>query len=591
MRHAEPVLVGEYPYRLHGVAAALAAAASVLLHAAAVMFLARLDFATVIAPARTPETDPVERRAMKLQAVESAVMADHPWPSRLQPGAQADALDLDDALAGLSVAPDGAVLEPPSVTEDFLAGDAGGMLGPRSVMERGEWMPRQEILAIERKLVDDEIALLPRRRLEPVQRVAVAPDIVLPTRAEDMTAAGTPAEVLTGQPDRAEIVAAVRGGRPGDFVGVQLDGGGGAGKDGARLFEETAVEISGLTPVEMRLRARVSVYLPRLGFRHGYFRMEIERSGPEALPEIARDVIFVQDCSASIAEQRLYFCRQGLKAALNQLRGDVRFNVVRFSDRTEFCFDDWQTPGPDTLSAAQDFVAGMRAVGNTDILEAMRTVRENIRYEAGRPVIALLISDGRPTAGITSATQIIGDFTRLNQGRMSVYTLGTVQTADRYLLELLSYCNRGDTRIVSGGRWSLPDEIQEIVQGTSRPVLTDVRFRFARGEVCEVYPEQPGNLYLDRPLVLYGRYSRRMERLVFQAVGRAGTAECDMVFDLSLDAAVRSRDESIREHWARQKAYFLLGEIARLPAADELREELRKTASAYRIPIPHRDQW
>ena len=132
--------------------------------------------------------------------------------------------------------------------------------------------------------------------------------------------------------------------------------------------------------------------------------------------------------------------------------------------------------------------------------------------------------------------------------------------------------------------------MQKFMREFSRPVLSDVSFRFARGSECEAYPVMTSNLYLDRPLVLYGRMARDSKKIVFQAVGKAGEVNCDMVFDLDLDKVARSGDSSIRENWAKQKIYYLIGEQARKGGHD-LVDEINDTARIYKIKIPYKGRF
>ena len=151
----------------------------------------------------------------------------------------------------------------------------------------------------------------------------------------------------------------------------------------------------------------------------------------------------------------------------------------------------------------------------------------------------------------------------------------------------MSYCNRGDARVVRKGRWDIPDAIQEVMTGTGRPVLTDVRFMFAEGSDCDAYPVLVSNLYSDRPLVLFGRYPKGTSDIAFRAAGRAGDAVCDMIFSLSLESDAGQGDKDIRQEWGRQKIYHLIGQYTRTPDPSILRE-IRKTAKAYRIRVPYR---
>jgi Ca-activated chloride channel family protein len=253
----------------------------------------------------------------------------------------------------------------------------------------------------------------------------------------------------------------------------------------------------------------------------------------------------------------------------------------------ETCFEDWVTKTPETLEQAEEYINSMQSVGYTDLFASMRDLL-SVDSREGRPVVAFVITDGLANKGVTDNTQIIGEFSRLNAGRISVFTMGTFEKANQYLIDLLSYCNKGHVNVVTSGRWDIPDVAESVMLGISRPVLSDLRLQFSAGSSVEVYPQQVSNLYLDRPLVLYGRYRKGETRLVFQAVGQAGSRACDMVFDLPLaHSPTDSMDKSIRQKWARQKIYHLIGEYARSRNRDVLLE-LRRTARTYNEEIPYK---
>jgi hypothetical protein len=337
------------------------------------------------------------------------------------------------------------------------------------------------------------------------------------------------------------------------------------------------------------LAARAATYETRRDRAYGYFKVEIKGLGSDVLPVMPKDVILMQDCSASMAEQRLFFCRQGLDACLDLLGDDDRFDVIGFRQTADRCFGNLVDNDASNIEKARAFIKSMRPGGNTDILASIRELVALPR-EAGRPIVVLVVSDGLATAGQTGSSDIIGEFSQLNDGMLSIYTIGTVQTADQYLLDLLSYSNRGEVIPLGKGRWSIPTSISDAMNKISRPVLADVDFRFPVGSQCEVYPVQTGNLYLDRPLVLYGRYPRGEENVTFQAVGEGKTAKCDMLFDVPLAAGVGEGDKTVREEWAKQKVYHLIGQYARRQDPDILRE-IRDTAREYKVNVPHRGRF
>jgi hypothetical protein len=438
-----------------------------------------------------------------------------------------------------------------------------------------------------------DVAPTDRITIPVLDRVLDAPDIALPVERSlaappPLQSTGPGKQVLSRSPSTASIalpspVQSIESPQPAAVPSEAVV------EESAELFTETLEEITPLKPIERVLAARATTYETRRDKQYGYFKVEIEGLGTDVLPVIPKDVILMQDCSASMAEQRLYFCRQGLYACLDLLGDEDRFDVIGFRQTADRCFGSLVDNAPSNIEKAREFIKSMRPGGNTDILSSIRDLVALPR-EAGRPVIVLMVSDGLATAGQTGSSDIIGEFSQMNDGMLSIYTIGTVQTADQYLLDLLSYSNRGEVIPLGKGRWSIPGSIRDAMGKISRPVLADVGFRFPVGSSCEVYPVQTSNLYLDRPLVLYGRYPRGEKNVTFQAVGEGQKVKCDMLFDVPLAEGADDGDKTLRDEWAKQKVYHLIGQYARRQDPDVLRE-IRDTARAYKVNVPHRGKF
>jgi hypothetical protein len=589
----------------HAVAVAAAAIVSTAVHLVVIYLVSVLNWEW---PLRNTEREPVQHAGpIRLERVQAEATASEPVGESGGPGEGAGTWsqslgglqDLAAAAPELALGPNSVAIEPAPLPENALTGESGSTVEPAEFPRMRPWELRQEIVAIERRVARDEVPKLERRLIPQIQRVAGAPDIAVPMQlqldalAEPLGAgASHGAAAATGGVTAAGMLfvpPAVRfgsgTGSGGPLAPVPVPTPGTAGKD---LFEEVGLDITPVRPIEEFLKARVEVYSSLLDRSYSYFRMEISPARSDALPVIPKDVVLVQDSSNSMTEQRLYFCRLGLARCLDRVGEKDRFNVVSFQEAATFCFPDWQPRTPEAIEQAKGFSAALASAGNTDILASLQALRR-LKSTPGRPMVVLLVTDGRSTTGRTDSTDIIGRFTRENEGAMSVYTLGTVSTANRFLLDLLSYCNRGDVQVVTRGRWDIPDAMERVIGEASQPVLADVRFRMADRSAFEVYPVLTSNLYVDRPIRLYGRFPRGQDRLIFQAVGQAGPTRNDMIFDLSMQFAERSSDSDIREQWARQKVYHLLGEYART-ANTALLGETAKTAADYRIDVPYADK-
>lgn len=587
--------------RRHIVAGVSSWLISIGIHVALILLLARLTYLLtfkVEQPERPPRVEP-----MKLQDV-------RPEPVPVKPvvtpdrggggGSGGDAISsvigsrIADKASTLSQPPREAIIEPPAVTDDKLTGELRTTAEPGIVPTQKRWQPRQDIIEIERKVVTDEIVGRGRREIPKIERVNKAPDIVF---AADRDALGKRTEAKGGLPVNGDALALE------DLLGNRIGGGPDrplppdkvkidepvTQKEIIKITSENPKTITPLKAIEKLLVAEITVYNGTLADRqHTYFKVAIKRAGKELLPVIHKDVLLIQDCSNSMDEQRLHFCRDGLTRCLQELSPNDRFNIVGFKEHSQPCFPDWVQPRPDTLAQAQQFIRDLKAGDNTDIFTSVKE-QMNVKRTPGRPVVALLVSDGIPTEGMVVSSDIIGEFSKLNNGAISVFALGTLKTANKYLLDLVSYCNRGDSTIVTSGRWDIPDIMHGILRSVSRPVMSDMYFHHSASTDCEVYPGLPTNLYLDRPLVLYGRCPRENTSVALQAIGQAMDVKCDMVFKLDLEKNVRKGDKTLRMDWANQKIYHLIGQYARKqdPA---VYQQLKATAEEYDIRLPYRKQ-
>ncbi len=515
------------------------------------------------------------------------------------------------------------------------------------------WMPRQEIQQIFDRTVLDEVAALPRREIPMIERVPKAPDIVPsidlagrrfgkdpeqppPLKAAEVFdteiskgtfkvapagAPGTPSQVSK------DATEARFGLQPGDKSG--LPGGlgvpdGRSKQDATQLPQEQQEAVkkqlenankqvaeSTLSDDERKARdaqARIATmqesidYIPiddllAVGLEtyrdpaepgRVYFRIGIQPRADKNVPVIAKDIVFVQDVSASISEERLVFCRRALISALETLNPGDRFNVVAFRDSFESCFPAWTPVTAEGKQKAATFIASLRAFGQTDLFGSLRSLMKLPR-DPKRPMIALLVTDGKPTFGMTESAKIIGEFSKINNGMMSVYMYGTQSKANVYLLDMLTYCNRGSSTVLAGNRWDIPASMATVYEGIRNPVMGDVTVIFDSASKSEVYPKSTANLYKDRQLELSGVCADTTDELVFQVRGLAADKGYDSIFRLSLTRHAKLGSPAVKTRWAKQKMFHLVSAYSR-DAQQQTFAEMLKVNKQYNVPIPYEDE-
>ena len=569
---------------------AIAVVLSILVHGLLFLLLPGLDIF------RLPKTR-VAEKSVSLRLDDVKLAADHeaePRPPRFKPAearGEAVAGDIGAEATTIRHPTDESAVEPRVIGAGMLVGEQRTLAEPVPV-ERLLWEPRQDILSINRQIVpNDKVPPRPRRYVEALPRTATAVDIVAPADRDALErgVASTGAYYMVDDPSQFAW---------GRNVPAGAGGGGGSAREvpppaetireePRKLTAEDRKRASILKALETYLKAEAFVYRTPPGTHYDYCRIEISRRTPELLPVLSKDILLVQDGSASITEQKLHFCREGMLKALELLGPGDRFNVAEFRDSLSLCFEKWATVDDATLQRAREFIGRMESSGNTDIFDSLKDLLALPRRE-GRPVMLMVVSDGVATTGLTDHSLIIEAFSQVNRGAVSVFTVGTYPGVNAYLLDLLSYRNRGDTFVVKTGRWDIPDVIASRVREISRPVLSDVRFRFAGQTYCDAYPILTANLYLDRPLVLFGRYPKGATNLVFQATGRADDIQCDMVFELDPSKS-REGGADVRTNWAWQRAYYLIGEHNRTRQPGIL-TELKALGKTFKIRIPYRSE-
>jgi hypothetical protein len=347
-------------------------------------------------------------------------------------------------------------------------------------------------------------------------------------------------------------------------------------------------ELADYQPIDDLLAVGLETYRDPADPGRIYFRIGIEPRRDRTVPTLDKDIVWVQDVSASMSEERMVFCRRAMTAALETMNPGDRFNVVAFRDTTEMCFPDWVPVTQAHLKKASTFVAAMRAFGQTDVFGSLRTLMKLPR-DPKRPMIAFIVTDGKPTFGMTESAKIIGEFSKLNQGVVSVNMYGTQSKANVYLLDMLTYGNRGGSVVLTGNRWDIPDSMAGAYTGLRYPVMSDIQVTFDSVSQSEVYPKRTTPLYKDRQIQLHGVCPDTTEELVFQIRGLAADKGYDSIFRLSLSRHAKLGTAAVRQRWAYQKLYHLVSVYAAEPRQQVLAEML-KVNQQYGIPIPYESE-
>ncbi len=317
-----------------------------------------------------------------------------------------------------------------------------------------------------------------------------------------------------------------------------------------------------------------------------YFRIRMSSRAEKPLPVVSKDIVFLLDASGSIANDRLRACRKAVSKALRMLNTGDRFNVVAFRDKFSYAFPEtaWKEVTEESLDKADAWLGRLTAHGQTDVFRTLRSVLAMPRNPA-RPVVAFVVTDGEATSGLTRNAEIISKFSELNGGLISVYMYGVKESANAYLMDMLTRGNRGGWARHEGLRWSAADGIPALAKKFERPVLSDVSVIFSRSSRAETYPKLVTNLCEDEPIEIYGVCPADQKEIVFQMRGLNGENVFESLFRMPFSSA-EMLDESVRREWATRRIYSLIEAYTANPRADILRD-MRLFAAHYGVQIPY----
>lgn len=315
-----------------------------------------------------------------------------------------------------------------------------------------------------------------------------------------------------------------------------------------------------------------------------YFRLRISSSARKPLEVVPKDVVYLLDASGSIANDRLKACRKAVSDAIRTLNSDDRFNVVAFRDRFTYLFNAWRHVDQQSVAKADGWLNNLTAHGRTDVFKTLSSVLA-VPRSPSRPLIAFVITDGEATSGLTRSAEIISAFSDLNDGLVAVYMYGVKETANAYLMDMLTYSSRGEWKRHEGFRWRSAAGIPELAQRFADPVLTDVTITFAAASRAEAYPLRPPHLSANAPIDIYGVCPAATTKLAFSLRGLNGDTACQDVFDLTFDPR-RQLDATVRTEWARRRLYALVDQYSKRPDPALMRD-LKLFSSHYGVPIPY----
>jgi len=283
-------------------------------------------------------------------------------------------------------------------------------------------------------------------------------------------------------------------------------------------------------------------------------------------PGLPTETLFIIDVSGSMQGPSIRHAREALIAALDRLRPDDRFNVIRFNHESEAFRPEFAHADAVSLAAARAWVGGLAADGGTQIRPALLRGIEmagNSSTSHAQRIIFL-------TDGAVSDAESVFESMLARLGDIRLHTIGIGQAPNTHLMRKMAELGRGlsefvPTTAMAGNR------IDAFFAKLDRPVMTDLDLQWDGVELDEPYPRRLPDLYAGEPLVLYSRV------VAFEPTAEprlTGFTDHGWIELRSDTVETVRRGSGIATRWARARVEDLVDSLRDGADPDDVRREV-----------------
>ena len=319
---------------------------------------------------------------------------------------------------------------------------------------------------------------------------------------------------------------------------------------------------------------------------------------------IEKDFIFVLDHSGSMAGKKVRQAKEALRYCVNNLNDGDRFNLILFNtditsladrlNRREEWVGGERAPYSTTLShrlldakdgreRALAFIEDIEGRGMTNINDALLTALSE-ETDPNRPRIIVFLTDGQPTTGVTSKSQILKNVAEANKGQSCLFVFGVGYDLNVRFLDKLAADNGGSRNYVEPHE-GIEAAVSSLFRKMNEPVLVNVELNFGQILTKELSPSVLPDLFRGEQLTLLGRYESHGETLL-KLRGKIG----DEAQEFSKNVHFAELDEDndfLATVWAQHKIVDLVDHAALNGYSEELRKEIERLSRDYDVITPH----
>jgi Ca-activated chloride channel family protein len=308
----------------------------------------------------------------------------------------------------------------------------------------------------------------------------------------------------------------------------------------------------------------------------GYFALLMPAPElPEGTEPMPREVTLVLDRSGSMSDGKLDQAIDAALQVIGALRDGERFNLVDYSSDVRTFATRPVAKTPESFTQLRAYLESLRAMGGTNIHDALLTALQPEPTEGHLPIV-LFLTDGQATEGVTSETGIRDAVAKANTHTHRVYSFGVGYNVNAPLLSGLAQTTRAAATFVTPDE-NIETKVGDLFAKLDGPVLASPVFKagpvwgdHATPRVFDVLPSPDGmpDIFAGDQVVIVGRY-RAAEVIAINIIGdRLGErADFRITFNPASDASPAA--SYVPRLWAQRQIGALTDRIQQLQAETE----------------------
>jgi Ca-activated chloride channel family protein len=298
----------------------------------------------------------------------------------------------------------------------------------------------------------------------------------------------------------------------------------------------------------------------------------------------SKNITFVIDVSGSMAGDKLKQAKRALLYCINNLNPDDGFDIIRFSTEAYSLFNNLEQADNLNVRKAEKFIDEMKAVGGTNIEEALKIALQE-KGSTKKTHLIVFITDGKPTIGETNDEKLVKIVEEANGKNKRIFTFGIGNEINTHLLDKITELTRATRAYIS------PDEdIETKISGfydkVQSPVLTDLSLNVSnRINIFKTYPKELPDLFRGSSITIFGRYSGEGPASISLSGYLKGVKKT-----YKIETGFTADDDEynfIPPIWASRRIGYLLDQIRLNGEQKELVDEITELAREHGIVTPY----